>query len=100
MPAQRNRHWPSRSARAGIQSLRGIAAGESVDHRAPRHLNQFVGVVQTFQKVPFFKALAPTQTEPSFAIAQLLVLALLVVLGIAAAVKRFHPAAVHVPAYR
>jgi hypothetical protein len=80
--------------------LRGTAAGESVDHRAPRHLNQFVGVVQTFQKVPFFKALAPTQTEPSFAIAQLLVLALLVVLGIAAAVKRFHPAAVHVPAYR
>lgn len=48
--------------------------------------------------VPFFKALAPTQTEPPFAIAQLLVLALFVVLGIAA-VKRFHPAAVHVPAY-
>lgn len=62
------------------------------------YLNVFVGVVQTFQKVPFFKALAPTQTELPFAIAQLLVLALFVVLGIAA-VKRFHPAAVHVPAY-
>ena len=58
------------------------------------YLNMFVGVLQTFQKVPLSKALAPTQTEPPFAIAQLL----FVVLGIVA-VKRFHPAAVHVPAY-
>lgn len=62
------------------------------------YLNVFVGVVQTFQKVPFSKALAPTHTEPPFAIAQSLVPALFAVPGIAA-VKRFHPAAVHVPAY-
>ena len=60
------------------------------------YLNEFVGVVQTFQKVPFSKALAPTHTEPPFAIAQSLVPALFAVRGIAA-VKRFHPAAVHVP---
>jgi hypothetical protein len=41
---------------------------------------------------------ATDPVEPPFAIAQLLVLALFVVLGIVA-VKRFHPAAVHVPAY-
>ena len=40
------------------------------------YLNIFVGVVQAFQKVPALKALAPTQSEPPFAIAQLLVLAL------------------------
>jgi hypothetical protein len=55
-------------------------------------LNSFVGVVQTFQKVAFFRALAPTQTEPPFAIAQGLVLILFVALGIVAA-KRFRLAA-------
>src|SRR5262245_19540379 len=34
-------------------------------------LNCFVGVAQTFAKVPFFNALAPHQTEPPFAIAQI-----------------------------
>jgi hypothetical protein len=56
------------------------------------YLNVFVGVVQTFQKVPFFHALAPTQTEPPFAIAQGLVLIAFIALGIAA-VKKFHPPA-------
>ena len=55
------------------------------------YLNAFVGVVQTFQKVPFFHALAPTQTEPPFAIAQGIVLLLFIAAGIAAA-KKFHPA--------
>ena len=55
------------------------------------YLNVFVGVVQTFQKVPFFNALAPTQKEPPFAIAQGIVLLAFIVLGIAA-VKKFHPA--------
>jgi hypothetical protein len=54
------------------------------------YLNVFVLVVQTFQKVPFMKALAPTQSEPSFAIAQGLVLLLFIVLGVVA-VRRFHP---------
>jgi len=54
------------------------------------YLNVFVGVVQTFQKVAFFNALAPTQKEPPFAIAQGIVLLAFIALGIAAA-KKFHP---------
>ena len=42
------------------------------------YFNCFVLVVQSFEKVPALKALAPTQAEPPFAIAQLLVLALFV----------------------
>jgi hypothetical protein len=54
------------------------------------YLNVFVGVVQSFQKLAFLKPLAPTQSEPPFLVAQVLVLALFVVLGVVAA-KRFHP---------
>jgi hypothetical protein len=54
------------------------------------YLNVFVGVVQTFQKVALFHALAPTQTEPPFAVAQGVVLLVFVALGIAA-VRKFHP---------
>jgi hypothetical protein len=54
------------------------------------YFNVFVLVVQSFEKVPALKALAPTQSEPPFAVAQLLVLALFVVLAIFA-VKKFHP---------
>ena len=56
------------------------------------YLNVFVGVVQAFGKIGFLKALAPTGSEPSFAVAQGLVLILFVVLGYLA-VKRFRPAA-------
>jgi hypothetical protein len=54
------------------------------------YLNAFVGVVQAFMKIPALKALAPTQAEPPFAIAQILVLALFVALG-TFAVLRFRP---------
>jgi hypothetical protein len=54
------------------------------------YLNTFVLVFQTFLKVPFFKALAPTQSEPPFAIAQGIVLLLFIVLGVLA-VRRFRP---------
>jgi hypothetical protein len=54
------------------------------------YLNVFVAVVQTFQKLPFFHALAPTQTEPPFAVAQGIVLIAFIALGIAAA-KKFRP---------
>jgi hypothetical protein len=54
------------------------------------YLNVFVGVVQTFQKVAFFHALAPTQKEPPFAVVQGLVLIAFIALGIAAA-KKFRP---------
>ncbi|PWT93051.1 MAG: hypothetical protein C5B56_01375 [Proteobacteria bacterium] len=56
------------------------------------YLNAFVGVVQSFQKLSFLRALAPTQSEPPFLVAQLLVLGLFIVAGIVAA-RRFHPAA-------
>jgi hypothetical protein len=51
------------------------------------YLNVFVGVVQAFQKVPALQALAPTQTELPFKSAQLIVLALFVVLTIVAAIR-------------
>ncbi len=53
------------------------------------YLNVFVGVVQAFLKVPFLNALAPTQSEPPFAIAQGVALVIFVVLGILA-VRSFH----------
>ena len=52
------------------------------------YLNFFVLVAQLFQKTPALKELAPTQTEPPFAISQGIVLLLFVVLGIAA-VRQF-----------
>jgi hypothetical protein len=53
------------------------------------YLNVFVLVVQSFLKVPSLKALAPTQKEPPFLIAQVLVLLAYVGSTILAA-KRFH----------
>jgi hypothetical protein len=58
---------------------------------AALYLNMFVAVVQAFQKISFLQALAPTQSEYPFLLAQVVVLAALVVLGILA-VLRFHPA--------
>ena len=54
------------------------------------YLDCFVGVVQAFQKIGFLKGLAPTQSEPPFVVAQIVVLAIFVVLGIGA-IKKFHP---------
>jgi hypothetical protein len=51
------------------------------------YLNVFVLVVQSFQKVPALKAMAPTQSEPPFLVAQVVVLVLFVVLTIVAAKK-------------
>lgn len=48
---------------------------------ASLYLLVFVGVAQAFAKVPQLQALAPTQSEPPFAIAQAVVLALFVMLG-------------------
>ncbi len=56
------------------------------------YFNCFVLVVQSFQKIAFFHALAPTQKEPPFAVAQLILLILFVGLGIAA-FKKFRPLA-------
>jgi len=51
------------------------------------YFNCFVLVVQSFMKVPALHALAPTQKEPPFAISQLIVLVLFVVLSVVAARK-------------
>lgn len=53
------------------------------------YLNVFVLVVQSFMKVAPLKALAPTQSEPPFLVAQAAVLTLFVVLTVFAA-RRFH----------
>lgn len=59
---------------------------------AALYLNVFVGVVQSFLKIPVLHALAPTQAEAPFAIAQALVLLLFV--GVTVAVLRmFRPEA-------
>jgi hypothetical protein len=54
------------------------------------YLNVFVLVVQLFLKVPVLKAMAPTQSEPPFAVTQFVVLLVFVAIGIAAAI-RFRP---------
>jgi hypothetical protein len=51
------------------------------------YLNVFVLIAQLFQKVPALKAMAPTGSEPPFLVAQLVCMALFVVLGIGAAIK-------------
>jgi hypothetical protein len=61
------------------------------------YLNVFVAVVQTFLKVPAVHALAPTQKEPPFLIAQLVVMAIFVVIGIFA-VKKFRIQPIAIPA--
>jgi len=51
------------------------------------YLNVFVLIVQTFQKVPALRELAPTQSEAPFAISQLIVLVMFVVLGYSAVIS-------------
>ncbi|PYK83124.1 MAG: hypothetical protein DME41_07675 [Verrucomicrobia bacterium] len=54
------------------------------------YFNVFVGIVQSFEKIPTLNAMAPTQTEQPFKLTQLSVLGLFVVLGFVAAI-RFRP---------
>jgi len=51
------------------------------------YLNVFVLIAQLFQKVPSLKALAPTQTDPPFLVAQLSTLLIFILLTIAAALR-------------
>jgi hypothetical protein len=57
------------------------------------YLNFFVLVVQSFLKVPALNALAPTQSEPPFLVAQVVVVAAFIALGVLAW-RRFHAAPV------
>jgi hypothetical protein len=54
------------------------------------YLNVFVLVVQSFEKSPALRELAPTQSEPPFVATQLVVLVLFIVLTLFAG-KKFHP---------
>src|SRR5881397_2383064 len=54
------------------------------------YLNVFVLVAQLFKRIPVLFVLAPTQSEPPFALTQVLVLALFAWLGVGA-VKGFRP---------
>jgi hypothetical protein len=64
------------------------------------YLNVFVLVAQIFLKVPAAHALAPTGKEPPFLVAQLIVMAIFVVLGVFAVKKfRLQPVA-SVPSWR
>jgi hypothetical protein len=55
------------------------------------YLNVFVAVIQSFQKLAFLHPLAPTQSEPPFVTAQIIVLIAFLVLGFRAVVQ-FRPA--------
>ena len=59
------------------------------------YLNVFVAVVQSFLKIPPVHALAPTQKEPPFLVAQLAIMAIFVGIGILA-VKKFRVAPIAV----
>jgi hypothetical protein len=51
------------------------------------YLNFFVLIVQSFQKIPVLKAMAPTQSEPPFLVTQVFALVLFIVFGIVATAK-------------
>jgi hypothetical protein len=51
------------------------------------YLNVFVLIVQAFRRVPILTAMAPTQTEPPFLFAQVVVLVLFVVLAVKAIIQ-------------
>ena len=55
-----------------------------------QYFNVFVLVVQLFRRVPALQSLAPTQSEPPFAVVQLIVLGLFIWFTVVA-VKRFRP---------
>ncbi len=58
-----------------------------------RYFNTFVLIVQSFQKIPALKDVAPTQSEPPFKLTQLVVLVAFIALGIGAAIRfRAEPA--------
>ncbi len=59
------------------------------------YFNVFVGTVQSFEKIPALKAMAPTQSEPPFKLTQLVALALFVLLTLVAVI-RFRPEPIRV----
>lgn len=75
------------AAIVGRYGYRGVGAwGETyvLGSVVALYFNMFVLVAQLFLKVPALRALAPTQSEPLFAVAQLLLFAVFVALGVVA----------------
>jgi len=72
-----------RTALKGIWRLVYVAGSTAL-----LYFNCFVLIAQSFQKVPFLHQLAPTGSEPPFAIAQAILLIVAIVLGVLA-VRRF-----------
>ncbi len=78
----------------GLWARRGVLAGGRLRRTyvvaavLMLYFNVFVLIVQLFEKVPSLKALAPTQTEAPFKVAQLVVLVAFIGMGIVA-VRRF-----------
>ena len=80
-------------ARYTYQMARGWRTTYVITAVSALYFNVFVLIVQTFQKVPALAALAPTQSEPPFAVTQLIVLVAFLILGYLA-VFRFREMAV------
>jgi hypothetical protein len=78
-------------ARYGRRLAGGWRAVYVITASIALYLNVFVLIVQSFQKVGALHALAPTQSEPPFQIAQGVVLVVFVVLAILA-LRRYRPA--------
>ena len=72
-------NWHQLSAMAGITFYRF-------------YFRLFPGAIKGAQVVEFLHALAPTQSEPPFLVAQLVVLAVFIALGFVS-VRKFHPLA-------
>lgn len=74
-------------ARYVRQLAGGWRRGYAISAVIALYLNVFVVIAQLFMKVPALKAMAPTGSEQPFLVAQLVCMALFVVLGIGAATK-------------
>jgi hypothetical protein len=72
-------------ARYGRELAGGWRRGYVISSVIALYFNVFVLVAQLFMKVPALKAMAPTQSEPPFKVAQLIVLVVFVALTIGAA---------------
>jgi hypothetical protein len=74
-------------ARYTYHMARGWRATYVITAVSALYFNVFVLIVQTFQKVPALAALAPTQSEPPFAVTQLIVLVAFLILGYLAVIR-------------
>jgi hypothetical protein len=86
----------SRGRLRGSHWARWVYVGGLV---ASEYLLVFVGVVQAFIKIPALEILAPTQSEPPFAVAQGVVLVAFVAIGVLA-VRAFRPQGASQPSFR